>query len=269
MFVECVPTEEIVRTIVRPYIYGNAPVLVVNCLRNQPLSVRQSDEADEVFLMPEQYFLKTWKNPIGSRQLTWTCGISADQVYNIDTIQATHKFQVTLSRDAYCLSFLDGLQKVLMFVDRLGQLNDEVVGFKEIRGDEFLLNLKSFGLTVIDDRSRLEILYVSCTSSSINWGERLNNRVKVFKAFPTHQIERIEAVYQEYLAEVDAGTFSEYKTYMLDENDEVDFSRMVMYTGKKEIPLQRHFAPSLYVNCFKSVNQTNLHLMIHKLQVIV
>jgi len=229
--------------------------------------VRQSEETDEMFLMPEQYLLKTWKNPTGKRQLTWSCGLSTDQVYNLDTIQSTHKFQVTLSRDAYCLSFLDGLQKVLMFVDRLGQLNDEVVGFKEITGDEFLLSLNSFGLTLIDDRNKTEVLYVSCTSSSINWGQRLDNKVKVFKAFPTHQIERIEAIYQEYLLEVEAGTFSEYKTYMLDKNDEVDFSRMVMYTGKKEIPMQRHFAPSLCVNCFKSVNQTNLHLMVHKLQI--
>ena len=129
--------------------------------------------------MPQQYFIKTWRNPIGKRELNWTCGLSVNQVYNLDTLQSTHKFQVTLSRDAYCLSFLDGMQKVLMFVDRLSNLNDEVIGFKEIRGDEFLLNLNSLSLSMIDDRNQVEILYASITSSSINWGEKLNNKVNI------------------------------------------------------------------------------------------
>ena len=120
--------------------------------------------------------------------LNWSRGLCANQAYNLDTLQSTQKFQVTLSRDAYCLSFLDGLQKVLMFVDRLSNLNDEVVGFKEITGDEFLLNLNSFSMSLIDDKYKREVLYASVTSSCISWGEKLTNRVKVFKAFPTHQI---------------------------------------------------------------------------------
>jgi hypothetical protein len=120
---------------------------------------------------------------------------------------------------------------------------------------------------MIDDKRRLEILYVSITSSGINWGEKLSNKIKVFKSFPTHKIERIETVYKIYLEELENNTFTEYKTYMLDEEEEVDFQRMVLYSGKKEIAIQRHFAPSLYINYFKSLNQTTLHLMIHKLQV--
>ena len=108
---------------------------------------------------------------------------------------------------------------------------------------------------------------MSITSSSINWGEKLNNKVKVFKAFPTHQLERLEEIYQRYLLDIEENPEMRFKPYLIDESDEIDFSRMVMYTGKKEIPLQRHFAPSLYVNYFKSLNQTNLHLIIHKLQV--
>lgn len=127
LFVECAPTERIIRTVFRQYCYGDAPVLVVNCLKNQPLSIKQNDAGDEdMHLMPDQYFIKVWENPVGARELKWSCGLSTDQVYNLDMLQMKQKFQVTLSRDAYCLSFLDGLQKVLMFVDRLDNLNDEV-----------------------------------------------------------------------------------------------------------------------------------------------
>ena len=97
----------------------------------------------------------------------------------MEMLQTKQKFQVTLSRHAYCLSFLDGLQKVLMFVDRLDCLNDEVAGFKEIRGDEFILNVNSMGLSLIDDKNRREVLYMSITSSTLNWGEKINNKFKV------------------------------------------------------------------------------------------
>ncbi len=143
----------------------------------------------------------------------------------------------------------------------------QVAGFKEIKGDEYVLSLKNLGLSLIDDKRQIEILYVSITSSGIHWGEKLNNKIKVFKAFPTHKIERIEVVYQKYLEEIENNTFTEYKTYMIDEEEEVDFQRMALFSGKNEIAIERHFAPSIYINYFNSLNQSTLHLMIHKLQV--
>ncbi len=74
-----------------------------------------------------------------------------------------------------------------------------MVGYKEIKGDEYVLNLNSLGLSLIDDRHSIELLNFSITSSSINWGEKLNNKVKVFKAFPVHISESIEEQYQKYL----------------------------------------------------------------------
>ena len=86
LLVECAPSERRVRTVFRAYAYGDAPVLVLNCLRGQPLSVRQSGEADDddVHLMPAQCFMKAWANPVGARQLRWSCGLSVDQVCEID-----------------------------------------------------------------------------------------------------------------------------------------------------------------------------------------
>ena len=42
----------------------------------------QSENA--VFIMPDQYFMKTWNNPIGKRGLKWSCGNLTDQIYNLD-----------------------------------------------------------------------------------------------------------------------------------------------------------------------------------------
>ncbi len=77
---------------------------------------------------------------------------------------------------------------------------------------------------MIDDRHQIELLNASITSSSINWGEKLNNKIKVFKAFPVHKSESIEEQYQRYLEDSNGQHSSEsqaYKFYPVGEGDEV------------------------------------------------
>ncbi len=165
-----------------------------------------------------------------------------------------------------------------MFVDSLEKINDEIVGLKEIEGQEYVLKLNSLSLSLVDDRNQKEILFVSITSSSVNWGEIKKNNA--FKVFPMQKIEKLEQAYLKYLedkplASPIASNHSDlalrkefsYKTVSIDEEDEVDFERMVLYSGKDEITIERHFAPSLYVNYFSSLSQTTLHIIIHKLQI--
>lgn len=52
---------------------------------------------------------------------------------------------------------------MLMFVETIDKFSEEVVGYKTIKGDEYLLNLDSLGISLIDDKSQIEILYMSIT----------------------------------------------------------------------------------------------------------
>ena len=36
--------------------------------------------------MPQNYFMKTWKNPIGKREIMWSCGDTTNQLFNPDII---------------------------------------------------------------------------------------------------------------------------------------------------------------------------------------
>jgi hypothetical protein len=80
-----------------------APVLIVNCLNNLPIVVKQNEvDNDELFIMPNQYTLKLWTNPIGKRELNWSCGTSENQIYNIDTqIQAKTTFNIAPNKIGY------------------------------------------------------------------------------------------------------------------------------------------------------------------------
>ncbi len=150
--------------------------------------------------MPHHYYTKTWKNPTGKRELIWSCGHTADQVFNLETLQATQPFNISPTRIGFTLSFLDGLQKVLIFVEKLESINDEASGFKEVKGVEYILDLNSLGLSLIDDIKKIEILYASVTSSGISWGEKVNKKGKAFKPLANHKIEMIEQAYQKYMS---------------------------------------------------------------------
>ena len=64
LFIECIPSEEVVRTIFKPYSYGTAPVLVFNCLTTRlPLIIKQNEEDnDDIMIMPGKYHMKSWRN---------------------------------------------------------------------------------------------------------------------------------------------------------------------------------------------------------------
>lgn len=78
-------------------------------------------------------------------------------------------------------------------------------------------------MSLIDDRRQLELLNATVSSSSINWGEKLTNKVKVFKAFPVHKMESIEEQYQKYLE--DSNNQDDFanlgRLYQVGEGDEV------------------------------------------------
>jgi hypothetical protein len=270
--VECIPGEELIRTIFKPYNYGMAPLLIVNCLKDLQITLRQNEEVnDETFIMPQEYYMKTWKNPCGKHEIEWKCG-NDSKIYNLESpIQAKTLLKVSATRYAFVLSFLDGIQRVLMFVDRLDNLNDEITGYKEIKGDEYILELDSLCLSLIDNRNQIEILYASLVGSGVSWGEKKKNNV--FKAFPAYKINRIEEAYQHFLLnnELRPNDLNESKnTYKInEEGDEVDFGQMALFIGKSKYEIERHFAPSIYINYFSSSITTTLHLIVNKLQVTI
>jgi hypothetical protein len=191
--------------------------------------------------MPHNYYTKTWKNPTGKRELNWSCGTTVDQVFNLETLQVTQPFNISSTRIGFMLSFLDGLQKVLIFVDKLESINDEASGFKEVKGVEYILDLNSLSLSLVDNLKKIEILYASITSSGISWSERIAKKSKAFKPFSNVKIDKIEQAYQKYMATrgetsslmnsslarsfesqtaLAAAEFS-YKTIQLDDDDAV------------------------------------------------
>jgi vacuolar protein sorting-associated protein 13A/C len=127
IYVECEPSESVVKTRISGFGYGKAPVLIVNRSKNFKVTIKEDDQSvDKHELGPKTLFLYTWHNPIGNRKLRWTCGSVENELVNLDTIESKSNYSISDIDAIHCLVFLDGLQKVLMFTDDLYDLNEEV-----------------------------------------------------------------------------------------------------------------------------------------------
>jgi hypothetical protein len=121
--------------------------------------VKQNDENDDVWITPNTYLLKTWCNPVGKREIVWSCGQTENQVFNLENTVSINLYfnqkiylilykkffigfliflknyfkQIAAKFNSYeekvfnLISFLDGLQKVLIFADEHSAINYEVL----------------------------------------------------------------------------------------------------------------------------------------------
>ncbi|CAF4398634.1 unnamed protein product, partial [Rotaria sp. Silwood2] len=53
---------------------GDAPLLTVNCLENDPVSFCQTNDVQPQFLPPSKYVYYTWIDSLLPRPLTISCG---------------------------------------------------------------------------------------------------------------------------------------------------------------------------------------------------
>lgn len=121
----------------------------------------------------------------------------------------------------------------------------------------------------IESHEFIFFFYLAFFSSSISWGQKFDQSNKVFKAFANHKMEKLEQAYQKHMQQSESLRSDDFNARLvkIDEGEEADFEQMVLFVGKTRVLLERHHAPSVYVNYFQSPNQTNLHLMINNIQV--
>lgn len=107
----------------------------------------------------------TWENPTGKRTLVWDSGQKAevendlrrDDLGEIFVLnEATDKF-VTI----YWVSFLDGLQRVLLFTDQKQVAeNAQTAGELEPITQEINVSIHGIGISLVNNVIRKEIMYM-------------------------------------------------------------------------------------------------------------
>lgn len=116
-------------------------------------------------------------------------------------------------RKALWVSFLDGLQRVLLFTENEGIAHrTETTASLQTITQSIDLRIHGIGVSIINNESGLDILYLGITSSGIIWESKKTSK-KRFKEVTIHENTLLEAEYQRYLVH---KSVNDVQTYTLD-----------------------------------------------------
>jgi len=261
--VECLAVEGAITITFQFYCPGFATALIVNHTTNCTIQYHQKDIPEQsLSLGPHQSALYTWQNPVGKRELNWTCG-EKKQLKEELLKDDLGCFLANNDTNIYWVSFLDGMQRVLLFTeDTLLAKRAQNAGVLEQVDQEIAISLQGFGLSLVYNTRRKEIAYFGITSSGIIWEQQQRKRFKPMKL--KHSLA-LEEGYQRYQMERETGSVQPGRRHI--GKIDVDFSgdKMMMYKPQK-IVIRRTFEYGIWLQYGTSAHQTQVHLKLHRLQ---
>lgn len=245
-----------------PYTAGSAPALIINhCGSDMNFWEKQSVQIRT--LKPKTSLLYTWENPSGSRTILW------EKAHKIEIENDLRKdgcgsFQISESHQVYWTSFLDGMQRILLFTDN-SSLAQSATNILEIIQQEITLTLHGVGLSLVNNETRQEIMYIGIASSGVIW-ETCKPNKKRYKPLGIAESTHIENAYQHYLIQQLDSDSSISGTVLIDNKIEVDFESKQMFKPRRRT-LRRTFQTGVWLQMKTSPSQTQLHAKINRLQI--
>ncbi|KAK3590891.1 hypothetical protein CHS0354_020869 [Potamilus streckersoni] len=259
--VECQETEAAMVTTLTQYRHGLAPVLLVNHTNQCFFSFQQSGVKTIHVLMPVMAQLYAWEDSLGKRELIWTCGEMKDQKNDLSQ-DGIGEFFYNSDTKVYWVSFLDGMQRVLLLTEDLvlATLAQEAGELEQIE-QEINLKIHGLGLSLVNADKETEVAYIGITSSGIIWEEKKRKR---FKALDVKSCIVLETAFQKYQLEIAHGNKPPEKVN-LENKMEVSFADMLLLKPNKRA-IQRSFQDGIWVQYKTSPHQLQFHAKINKLQ---
>lgn len=246
------------------YAYGNALALIINHTP-YPMNLWEKGSMNIRTLQSYNRMFYTWENPAGPRLIMWEAGNKKDVS---DTLRKDNlgAFVVPdFNQEAYYVSFLDGIQRVLLFTSNLKIAQDcQFVGDLEIIDQDITMNIHGVGLSLVNNINKSELLYMCIASSGVIWENRkfVTSR---WRALNDRDVCLIEEGYQRYTRELQIDKETHYRI-MLDPKLEVDYLNMEMLRPHRRF-IRRTFQTGLWVQYRTSAHQVQLHAKINRLQI--
>lgn len=240
------------------YNAGDAPGLLINHT-NESITFQEKGNVNKKILGPSEKVLFTWAEPAGSRLLL----LGKDNVENDLRRDGVGSITMDGGLNAFWVSFLDGLQRVILFTD-MSSIAEKVVGSSDMQkvNQEIEIRIHGIGLSVLNNITGVDILYLGIKSSGIIWEAKKEGK-KRFKQLNITDSHHIEEQYQTYLA---AKHVNEERKFYLDQKHELDFDRMILHKSTDRV-IKRTFYPGFWLDLKTSPFQTQLHAKINKIQI--
>ncbi|XP_077994048.1 intermembrane lipid transfer protein VPS13A-like isoform X3 [Glandiceps talaboti] len=245
------------------YYRGAATLQLINHCASIALTYSQvnNSKSDHV-LSAKEAVMYTWEDPCGKHELKWNMFETTKK----DKLLADGfgAFDIAEKKKCYWVSFLDGMQRTLMFTEDLAMaVIAQQAGELEQADMDLNLSLQGIGLSLVNNLTRSEIAYMGITSSGIVWEFAKRRRWKPLKI---KQSEIMEAEFQKIQSLSSLGKNVPEGTQKLDGDMEVDIMQMKMVKPKK-CNIRRTYHPGIWVKYKASEHQLQLHAKINRLQV--
>ncbi|XP_075230691.1 vacuolar protein sorting 13C isoform X2 [Lycorma delicatula] len=236
-----------------------APALLINYTSHDIVMCEKNTDAR--FTLPSKHKkLFCWSTVRDNKQITW-----GDGKYSSDLrMDVIGDYVAEQDIKAYYVSFLDGMQSILLFTNdasiaKGAQSSDDMTFFDQ----DLTFSLHGVGLSLVDNISKSEILYLGITSSGVIWETAPKKKTR-FKPLSTIQMEMIEETYQSYLQEKQLGLGIARRS--IDDKIEVDFEEGLMIRPHSRI-IRRTYSTGLWLQMKTSKHQLQLHAKVNRLQI--
>ncbi|XP_068631393.1 intermembrane lipid transfer protein Vps13 isoform X2 [Battus philenor] len=249
---------------VRQYRDGHAPALLVNFSPHQ-LTVYERENVNVKKIPPMNRMLFTWDNPAGPRVLIFE-GHKKREIENDLRKDGIGEFMINETQSLSWVSFLDGLQRVILFTeDPLLASGAHTIGEAEFLDTEIVLAMQGLGLSLVNDPEALEIVYVSISNSGIIW-EQCKLGGRRYKKIEGPKLIQLEEAYQRYTAEKMISDEPVSSRVLIDDKMEVDLEEMRILKPSARL-LRRTLEPGLWASCGLTAHSRRLHARLHRLQI--
>lgn len=273
-------TEGVIYITFTEYHPGDAPGLIINHT-DERITFWEKGNVNARVLNPQEKIFYTWLDPAGERKLMWK-NLGKQNVENDLKRDDVNEFIIAEDKDGgrrdsskrgsyddhkiYWVSFLDGLQRILLFTKTESIANNtQSASHLDKVTQQITVDIHGVGLSLVNNIKQFDLMYIGIASSNVIWEQCKKGRWRPLKIVEN---QNVEERYQEFLRDVLVGQ-STKKKYFLDGSGmiELDFDKGVMYKQTSDREIRRMFYPGLWLEMKSSPYQLQLHAKINRIQI--
>ncbi|KAJ1520910.1 hypothetical protein ONE63_003990 [Megalurothrips usitatus] len=245
-----------------PYEPGLAPALVINHT-TEIIQIWESGSNYVKKLGAKEMVLFAWEKPSGERSLCWSCNKSKELSDNLRK-DGIGEFYPHQGVKVYWVSFLDGIQRVLLFTPEAAVAGDaNSAGGLEVPSMAVSISIHGLGLSLVDSQRRQELVYIGIASSGVIWETRKLNGSR-FKQLTMSDGLLMEEAWERYNRELQIGNSANPRLKV--GKYEVDFEKEEILAPSRRV-LRRSFQTGLWIQRKVSAHQEQLHVKVNRLQI--
>ncbi|CAF4257432.1 unnamed protein product, partial [Rotaria sp. Silwood2] len=258
-----------VKVIFRDYKIGDAPLLIVNSLENEPVSFRQVNDVRTQILLPSNYVYYTWIDPILPRELTVSCGSKSAKIGLTPQRSTLGKEG---SQNVTYTVFIDGIQTVLLFFDdeKTMKSASKTLSMAKSMDQCIQIGIHDIGVSIVNDITREEMLYISLNKSKLVWTEIKSNRFETLSRRVNAYLEELYTTHLEQCEMNPDNKELQKKKYQMEGFQEVSFDDETAElvdskTNRKKA--QRQALDGLWIEYAWSASDSAIHIRINRVQI--